>query len=242
MASPRRELSTASFVPYKVKRRIPLERRPVPGSAFFEYRARVTLPLPPLVVFEHLWRHVAEATAVAVKRRQVLRRSESEVLVYDEIHAPVVSERDYTLRMARSVDSAGRLQVTFETANELGPPPRPHYVRVPIIRGRWTVESDGQGGTLLSQMNFSDPGGAIPAFMAHGPQSDLVVDGMIRVQEQLQKLLPASASAPPRQLGKNDREKRAPRGGKTIYGAAGYVELVELGRAESSSTSAMMRA
>lgn len=171
-----------------MKRTIPVERRPVPGSNFFEYRAVITLPLPPPVVFEHMWRHVTESTAVAVKRRQVLCRSDSEVLVYDEIQAPVVRDRDYTLRMARSVDGAGLLQLTFETANDLGPPPRPHYVRVPTIFGRWTVEPDGKGGTILTQTNFSDPGGAIPAFLAHGPQSDQVVDGMIRVQEQLRRL------------------------------------------------------
>ena len=49
-------VSTAPWAPYKVKQGVAIERRPVPGSRFFEYRAGFTSPIAAQVIAEQLWR------------------------------------------------------------------------------------------------------------------------------------------------------------------------------------------
>ncbi len=189
---PSAETNQGSWEPYKVKHGVAVERRAVAGSRFFEYRAMVTAPLPPETIIDHLWSHVTDGNAAIIKKRQVLKQAPTEIVLYDQIRTPVVSDRDYTLIIRKQADaSAHRYKMTFETANQLGPPVDPNYVRIPAIRGAWAVEPDDKGGSRLTYQSFSEPGGSIPAFMIHGAQFDQVIHDIERVQERLRNL-PAS--------------------------------------------------
>jgi hypothetical protein len=188
---------TRPWLPYKTKRGIPVWRRPVLGSRYFEYKAVIPVPLPPQVVLEQVWRHLATVIPGAVQRRQLLSQTATEIVFYDQIHSPVVTDRDYTLALHRLLDADGKaLRLRFESANQLGPPPTPQYVRVPAIRGSWSVEPDGDSGSLLTHRNFSEPGGSIPSFLVHGAQCDQVIDSMVSLQAHLQKLPPPSPIPP----------------------------------------------
>ena len=121
---------------YKAKQGISVERRPVAGSKFFEYRAMVSATVAPEKIIDQLWRFVTTATAPVLKKRQVIKQEASEIVIYDQIKTPVVSDRDYTLLVRKVADPGShRYRMTFETANHLGPPVDPKYVRIPAIRG-----------------------------------------------------------------------------------------------------------
>ena len=186
--------SPAGWQPYKVKRGVAVERRPVQGSRFFEYRATVTAPVAPEAVISHMWRFVSEGRSPIIKKRQVLKQEPTEILMYDQVKTPVVSDRDYTLLVRKVGDaSSHRYQMTFETANQLGPPVDPKHVRIPAIRGRWLIEPAGTAGSRLTYQSFSEPGGSIPAFMIHGAQLDQIVQDV----EGLLKRLGSLPSATP---------------------------------------------
>lgn len=156
---------------YADKNGITVERRAVEGSKFYEHRARVSVKKRPQVVLDAIWWGVMNALPKTVKKRTLLRSSENEVLVYDELKTPVVSDRDATIRIWRTGN-----EIRFETHNELGPPPNSKYVRLPVVRGYWSVEPEGDGARL-SYICYSEPGGSIPAWMVRGPQADqLFVD------------------------------------------------------------------
>jgi hypothetical protein len=177
--------------PYKSKRGIAVERRPVAGSKFFEYRATGDSTLPPAQVMAKMWKQVTESLTPVVKKREVLRRSDNEVVIYDQVATPVVSDRDYTLRIQKSGNSDGsRFEMRFETANELGPAVQPKFVRIPAIRGSWTIEATPSGGSKLTYITYSEPGGAVPAFLIHGAQFDNTIDNVLRAQENLAKPTP----------------------------------------------------
>lgn len=167
---------------------IELERRPVGGTSFYELRATVHTSAPPQAVLDAIWSGVFEDLPPTVIKRQVLKQSEHELVFYDQIRAPLVSDRDYTLRMFRSDAAppggeapASSRWLLFETANALGPPPISNHVRVPLIRGAWAVSPEGSGGSLLIYVCYSEPGGAIPAWVARGPQKDQFLVDVRRV-------------------------------------------------------------
>lgn len=185
---PAPDSNTSPWQRYKVKRGIMVERRQVSGARFFEYRVIFNSPVPPLKVLDPLWKHATE-TPSAIKKREVLRQTENEILFYDQIRAPVVSDRDYTMIVHKLVAADGlSCQLVYETANHLGPPVQPKLVRIPAIRGSWTVESDGSGGSRLTSITYSDPGGSIPPIFVHGAQADSVIDSVLRLQARLREL------------------------------------------------------
>jgi hypothetical protein len=111
-----------------------------------------------------------------VKKREVLRKTDSEFLVYDRIKAPVVSDRDVTILIRKQADPArGVFEVRFESTSTHGPPLDPKHVRIPVVRGAWTLEPAAGGSTHLSYQCYSEPGGSIPAWIARGAQQDQVV-------------------------------------------------------------------
>lgn len=188
---------------HKKKDGVLLEKRKVAGSSFVAYRAVANLPLQPAAAADLIWRGILESKNPLLKKRDVLRRSDNELLLYDQIHTPVVSDRDYTL-LARRLSDAGakRYQVIVQTKNDLGPPPDPGFVRIPRIEGGWLIESCDAtsavsaptpeapcqpGGSRLTYVSYSEPGGSVPAFVVRGAQADQTLNDVLRVIDRLRK-------------------------------------------------------
>ena len=169
--------STVPWQKHKEKHGIVVERRAGAGSKFYEYRAVATMPMPPAQLSELMWSTVPTRTGPMLKKRQMLQQSKDTLLFYDQIKTPVVSDRDYTMRMHRRTLGSDRYEMTFITANEEGPPVDPHYVRIPAISGRWLIEPEPgkDGHSHVTYQTYSEPGGSVPAFVISGPQVDQVV-------------------------------------------------------------------
>lgn len=174
---------------------VTLERRAVPGSKFYEYRATARTAAPPEAVLHGIWYGVTEQVPPMVKLRKVLSTSSIAMVFYDQLTTKVVSDRDYTLRISWTRDPrTGVIEVPFGTMNELGPPPAPGHVRVPVIRGDWIITPvapdpaarvDGSdrpaNGAQITYLCYSEPGGSIPAFMARGAQQEQVLIDIRRI-------------------------------------------------------------
>jgi hypothetical protein len=160
---------------------VTLERRPVEGSRYYEYRVRAHTTVNPDVAIERLWSGIGDERSPTVKHRTVVRRAADELVVYDQIHAAVVSDRDVTIRIRRSGDAEHGFEIMFESTSELGPPPAAGYVRLAKVRGSWRIEPATGGGSNIAYRCYSEPGGAIPAFLVRGAQQDSTLDEFERV-------------------------------------------------------------
>ncbi|HEX2573163.1 MAG TPA: START domain-containing protein [Polyangia bacterium] len=183
-----RDNATAGWKAQATKNGVTLEKREVPGSSYYEYRAVVDVAVDPARAAEELWSAMRGGDMEDLKHRQILRASDHELLIYDQIRTPVVSDRDYTIRIRRVYDPARqRTQFRAETANELGPPPAHGYVRVPMIRAGWMTEPDGHGGTRLTHYAYSEPGGYVAAFLVRGAQADRSLADVLRMIQRLRR-------------------------------------------------------
>jgi hypothetical protein len=99
---------------------------------------------------------------------RVLKREGDSVLTYQRLSAPLVRDRDYTLRVRtilRTVEGATSYLSRWETENALGPAERPGIVRVKLCEGRWVLEPLGPNATRATYSVYTDSGGIIPAFI-----------------------------------------------------------------------------
>jgi hypothetical protein len=152
-------------------------------GAGLEYRATMQVAIAPAQALETIWKVVTDGPPPSVKNRQFVKRSDDEVVVYDQIRTPVVSDRDVTLRISKVVrDDA--LEVRFQSTDALGPPPDRRFVRLPMVRGAWTLVAV-QGGTRLTHVIYSEPGGSVPAFMIRGAQRNHMVSDVERMLSRL---------------------------------------------------------
>jgi hypothetical protein len=160
---------------------VTLERRAVEGSRYLEYRVHAHTTVSAPAALTRIWGGIGDERSPTVKHRTVLHRAEDELVVYDQIHAAVVSDRDVTIRIRKSSDGHGGFEIAFESATDMGPPPAAGYVRLPMVRGNWRIEPTADGGATIAYRCYSEPGGAIPAFLVRGAQQDSTLDEFERV-------------------------------------------------------------
>ncbi len=161
----------------KEKDGVRYERQALAGSKFQLYRATMFVPVPTSDALEAIWLGVTTKLSPTVVKRTVLSRSETEVLVHDHLHAPVVSDREVTLKLERI---AVPPSVRFTSRNDLGPPPEGSHVVLPVVRGAWSLTPSGTG-TILEFTCYSEPGGSLPAFMVRGAQQTQIMRDVERI-------------------------------------------------------------
>jgi hypothetical protein len=157
-----------------------VEKREVPGSSYDELRVTATsassLEALCLAIYPKPYNPKLEGR---VKKRELLRETDTERWTYEQVSAPVVSDRDYVIHFKiEQAPPSGRCEIAFETLNDGVRPSPPGVVRIPLIRGRWSLSPIADGKVMIRYQIFTDPGGSVPAFLARGGMRDSAVEYM----------------------------------------------------------------
>ena len=144
--------------------------RPRKDSSLKEYKAIGVIEAEPVVV-----RRVLEDTAEFprfmpyVTEARVLSQQGDARIGYQRISAPLVGDRDYTMRVQwetkRLADGTFSYRNQWRSANELGPVEKPGVTRVKVNEGHWLLEPAGPQTTRATYCIFCDAGGSIPSMV-----------------------------------------------------------------------------
>lgn len=94
-----------------------------------------------------------------------LAKEGASVWYHLEIDPPVVSKRDYCIKVTLSRLPDGKLQSDWHDTNERGCPPlKPGYVRMRGTWGRWLLTPLDGGRTFVDYQAYTDPAGSLPAW------------------------------------------------------------------------------
>jgi hypothetical protein len=152
-----------------------IERRANEGSDLYEVRATTHSSLTPAAIFDTIWKQQEHPQFVPyLKRLDLLLEEGDERLTYEQVQVPWAADRDYTVRLLKRVEvEEQRYEILFLTANDAGPPPTKHHIRVSSIRGRWLIGPgpNGQGATVRYEV-LSDPGGYLPGWIVNQVQGE----------------------------------------------------------------------
>jgi hypothetical protein len=99
---------------------------------------------------------------------RVLKREDDSVVTYQRLSAPLISDRDYTLRVrttSKTVAGGTSYLSRWEAENGIGPAERRGVVRVKLCEGGWLLEPLGPNATRATYSVYTDSGGVIPAFI-----------------------------------------------------------------------------
>jgi ribosome-associated toxin RatA of RatAB toxin-antitoxin module len=153
---------------------IVIERHAADGASLEELRLTTRSPLRPAAILATLWRQQEFPQFVPyLKRLDVLRDDGDAKLIYEQIHVPLLKDRDVTLRTRRTVaPDSGVCEVTSVAAPDDGPPENGDHVRVRTSESRWHLAPAPDGGTDVTYTIRTDGGGAMPAWVLHAAQKD----------------------------------------------------------------------
>lgn len=148
---------------------VTVSKRAIKNSVFWEYRAEAESPLSvdQLCVALYEW-GTKGGDGLGVILNKVLTDGENLRVVYTQISQPIVANRDYALTVIRERPSETTCRVRFRTTNDLAPKMPDGFVRMEKLWGEWRMEPTEKGAKVTYTM-FSDPAGAVPAFLVHGP-------------------------------------------------------------------------
>ena len=99
---------------------------------------------------------------------RVLKREGDSLIAYQRISAPMVSDRDYTIRVRttlKKIEGGTAYSSHWVTDNSAGPPEKRGVVRVSLCEGSWLLEPTGPNSTHATYQIYSDSGGFIPSFI-----------------------------------------------------------------------------
>jgi hypothetical protein len=158
-----------------------IEKRPAKTSGLYETRISGPVDLPPKAIFDVLWDVDSQkAFAPHVKRLDVLARQDDSVLIYEQVAVPAATDRDYVLRLKKSVDAqTGLYQVAAEAAQ--GQPLDKDHVRMTNIWSQFTIEPGDNGGSVISYHSFGDPAGDLPTWLKNAAATKAPLDFVLAI-------------------------------------------------------------
>ncbi len=145
-----------------------VSRRKVKDSDLFEYRVEADTDVPVTTACDAIFEWGTRGTDFpGITARRVLKDGDDYRVVYDSLSQPIVSDREYVMAVVRTRGEDGVCRIRFFNTRELAPKPPKGVVRLDKLWGSWTLEPAGER-TRLTYTLYSDPGGSLPHFLAHG--------------------------------------------------------------------------
>jgi hypothetical protein len=133
-----------------------------------------------------------------VTESRVLAAADGARVTYTRLDLPVISNRDYVLRVVDeqllAADGTGVFRQKWTPENE-AMPSRSGVVRLRHNEGSWLFTPSGEGRVRFVYRFTVEPGGSIPGFLAGLGQKDAVMDTIRAVERRAQRLATERASA-----------------------------------------------
>lgn len=125
------------------------------------------IPAPPDKVYQALLEYDRQAgKIIRVSEATVLSRDQDSLFVYQRLNLPIISDRDFVLRVTHGQDLTRRW-IRYQAVSDQGPGPRPGIVRVTRNTGAWELLPTQGGNATIARCEFRiSLGGILPLWMA----------------------------------------------------------------------------
>ena len=153
------------------------------GAEVREMKAEGLINAPPMAVWKAIrdYDNYKKTMPFTEESRVVSQEAGGKTtLFYSVVNAPMVSKRDYLIKLTDQSDwkdGKGYFKVTWYAVQDAATPERDGFVRVKINDGMWLLEPRGDGSqTFATYWVYTNPGGSIPGFIADRANGTAVPD------------------------------------------------------------------
>jgi len=125
------------------------------------------------------------------RESKVVGREGKATFFYSCIAAPIVANRDYTLRMTDQSNmdpTSGFYKISWDAANDKGPALKDGTVRIDVNKGHWLLEPTEDGKTTATYYVYTNPGGAIPTWLINKANKDSVPDIFRAIRKRMKDI------------------------------------------------------
>lgn len=169
---------------------IVVHRRPIAGSSLDELRGVGTIEAPLAAVLGVIQdrEHGSEWMYRCVESTTLAREPDGSYVVYNRTRVPwPLDDRDAVVRGQRTIEPT-QVRITFAGVEHPARPPIAGVVRIPLVRGHWALAPIEQGrATRVEYQVQTDPGGALPKWMANTFSSDLPYETIRGLRAQVRR-------------------------------------------------------
>lgn len=163
-------------------RALTVSSRQRPGSDVREVRGLGSFAAPPWVIknvvddVEH-YKDFMPYTKTSTQEKG----GDGYIISYQRLEVPLADDRDYTIKIFdESTESAAGVVVwknRWSSAESIGRAPIDGVVRIAVNEGYWQLEDlDGGKHTKATYYVYTNPGGALPAFLVNAANTQAVPD------------------------------------------------------------------
>lgn len=142
-----------------------------------------------------------DAAETEIKLRKIVAGDAGYRVAYEQVSAPVVSDRDYAVVATKESLPGGGCRTHFEAANQFAPAVPKGFVRIEKLKGSWTFEPQPGGSVRCTYVIFTDPGGSIPALFIEGTRKSTAMKWVKLVLERAKTASIAATRSPTRDAG-----------------------------------------
>ncbi len=145
---------------------IKMVARDVKGTAHRELRATTTTKLSVEALCAAAFGDGSfDAKEPTLKARKLLEKGDEELVVYDQLATPVVSDRDVIIKVRRQKGADGTCRVFTDAIARDDTPEAKGFVRIAWLKGDWLFAPNGKGETAVTYTIFTDPKSSLPRMM-----------------------------------------------------------------------------
>ena len=163
-----------------------IEGRRVGDSSTRELRATTRSPVTPATFMATLWKYDEYPRFLPyLKHLDVLRDDGDAKLIYEQVHLPLLKDRDAVLRVTRTfAPDTGTYDIVSRAVADEGPPESRDYVRVRTSLARWHLAPAVDGGTAITYAIETDAAGRVPAWLFVPMQKNAVMKALHAMLER----------------------------------------------------------
>ncbi len=108
--------------------------------------------------------HLGDWQDQTVSATLLKKVTENEIIYHTEVKAPVVSNRDFVIRLTYQQISAHEIKITLNSIPEYIPKEK-NVVRVPMSKAVWIVKEEKPGRLFIQYVLEIDLGGTLPVWV-----------------------------------------------------------------------------
>jgi hypothetical protein len=169
------------------KEGVAVERKVMPDSPLFAFRGEgeFSVPIGKLVAVLKDPVIAVEWVDLMTEHTVVKSLGENKNLIYESYGLPwPISDRDYVMQEKYSYKTESKVfTIDYESVENSARPPREDHVRAIAFRTFWRLTMLDAGRTKVEVEVFTDPKGALPAWLINLIQKDWpwkTIDGLVK--------------------------------------------------------------